>query len=158
SGVVEDYELPGKSFDGQVLARLLQNGDYSWVIEATDERGNQDVAVGNLTIAGADAVLPEIRDFALTRDTFTPNQDGIADRVQMDFFLRKEVETVRVYVLLPDGTQLSVPERPGEVPAGAEGRHVFDWAAGVDQKVAPPPDGTYPVIAYAADAEGQKYQ
>src|SRR5690606_3357507 len=29
---------------------------------------------------------------------------------------------------------------------------------GVDQKVAPPPDGTYPVIAYAADAEGQKYQ
>lgn len=158
SGVVEGYELPGESFDGQVLARLLQNGDYSWVIEATDERGNQDVAVGNLTIAGADAVLPEIRDFALTRDTFTPNQDGIADRVQMDFFLPKEVETVRVYVLLPDGTQLSVPERPGEVPAGAEGRHVYDWAAGVDQKVAPPPDGTYPVIAYAADAEGQKYQ
>ena len=158
SGVVEGYELPGESFDGQVLARLLQNGDYSWVIEATDERGNQDVAVGNLTIAGADAVLPEIRDFALTRDTFTPNQDGIADRVQMDFFLPKEVETVRVYVLLPDGTQLSVPERPGEVPAGAEGRHVYDWAAGVDQKVAPPPDGTYPVVAYAADAEGQKYQ
>jgi len=158
SGVVEGYELPGESFDGQVLARLLQNGDYSWVIEATDERGIQDVAVGNLTIAGADAVLPEIRDFALTRDTFTPNQDGIADRVQMDFFLRKEVETVRVYVLLPDGTQLSVPERPGEVPAGAEGRHVYDWAAGVDQKVAPPPDGTYPVVAYAADAEGQKYQ
>jgi len=158
SGVVEGYELPGESFDGQVLARLLQNGDYSWVIEATDERGNQDVAVGNLTIAGADAVLPEIRDFALTRDTFTPNQDGIADRVQMDFFLPKEVETVRVYVLLPDGTQLSVPERPGEVPAGAEGRHVYDWAARVDQKVAPPPDGTYPVIAYAADAEGQKYQ
>jgi len=158
SGVVEGYELPGESFDGQVLARLLQNGDYSWVIEATDERGNQDVAVGNLTIAGADAVLPEIRDFALTRDTFTPNQDGIADRVRMDFFLPKEVETVRVYVLLPDGTQLSVPERPGEVPAGAEGRHVYDWAAGVDQKVAPPPDGTYPVVAYAADAEGQKYQ
>lgn len=158
SGVVEGYELPGESFDGQVLARLLQNGDYSWVIEATDERGNQDVAVGNLTIAGADAVLPEIRDFSLTRDTFTPNQDGIADRVQMDFFLPKEVETVRVYVLLPDGTQLSVPERPGEVPAGAEGRHVYDWAAGVDQKVAPPPDGTYPVVAYAADAEGQKYQ
>lgn len=158
SGVVEGYELPGESFDGQVLARLLQNGDYSWVIEATDERGNQDVAVGNLTIAGADAVLPEIRDFSLTRDTFTPNQDGIADRVQMDFFLPKEVETVRVYVLLPDGTQLTVPERPGEVPAGAEGRHVYDWAAGVDQKVAPPPDGTYPVIAYAADAEGQKYQ
>src|SRR5690606_41453545 len=77
---------------------------------------------------------------------------------QMDFFLPKEVETVRVYVLLPDGTQLSVPERPGEVPAGAEGRHVYDWAAGVDQKVAPPPDGTYPVVAYAADAEGQKYQ
>lgn len=158
SGVVEGYELPGESFDGQVLARLLQNGDYSWVIEATDERGNQDVAVGNLTIAGADAVLPEIRDFSLTRDTFTPNQDGIADRVQMDFFLPKEVETVRVYVLLPDGTQLTVPERPGEVPAGAEGRHVYDWAAGVDQKVAPPPDGTYPVVAYAADAEGQKYQ
>lgn len=158
SGVVEGYELPDESYDGQILARLLQNGDYAWAIEATDGRGNHEEARGNLTISGADTLLPEIRDFSLTRDTFTPNQDGIADRVQMDFFLPKEVETVRVFVLLPDGTELSVPERPGEVKAGAEGRHVFDWAAGVDQKVAPPPDGTYPVIAYAADAEGQKYQ
>lgn len=158
SGVVEGYELPGESYDGQILARLLQNGDYTWAIEATDGRGNREEARGNLTISGADTLLPEIRDFSLTRDTFTPNQDGIADRVQMDFFLPKEVETVRVFVLLPDGTELTVPERPGEVKAVAEGRHVFDWAAGVDQKVAPPPDGTYPVIAYAADAEGQKYQ
>ncbi len=158
SGVVEGYELPDESYDGQILARLLQNGDYAWVIEAVDERGNQQEERGSLTIAGADALLPEIRDFSLTRDSFTPNQDGIADRVQMEFFLPKEVETVRVYVLLPDGKELSVTERPGEVPPGAEGRHVYDWAAGVDQKVAPPPDGAYPVVAYAADAEGQKYQ
>lgn len=158
SGVVEGYELPGENYEGEVLARLLQNGDYTWVIEATDERGNSEDVRGNLAISGADSVLPEIRDFSLTRETFTPNQDGIADRVQMDFFLPKEVEDLRVYVLLPDGTEMTVPEDPSEVKPRAEGRHVYDWAAGVDQKVAPPPDGTYPVFAYAADAEGQKYQ
>jgi hypothetical protein len=158
SGVVEGYELAGEDYVGQILARLLQNGDYTWVIEATDERESREESRGSLTISGADSQLPEIRDFTLTRDTFTPNQDGITDRVQMEFFLPKDVETVRVYVRLPDGTEVTVPEDPTEVKPGGEGRHVYDWAAGVDQKVAPPPDGTYPVVAYAADAEGQKYQ
>lgn len=158
SGVVDGYLRPGEGFGGQVLARLLQNGDYTWTIEATDERGETEAVQGRLTIAEADTELPEIRNFSLSRQTFTPNQDGLDDRVQMDFFLPKDVEVLRVFVRLPDGSELPIAERPTEAPAGARGRHVYDWAAGVDEKVAPPPDGTYTVVAYAADREGQKYQ
>jgi hypothetical protein len=158
SGVVDGYLLPGESFAGQVLARLLQNGDYTWVVEATDERGNSEAVQGQLTIAEADTELPEIRDFTLSRQTFTPNQDGIDDRVQMDFFLPKDVEVIHVFLRLPNGAEVPIPERPTEVPRGARGRHVYDWGGGVDEKVAPPADGAYPIIAYAADREGQKYQ
>jgi hypothetical protein len=158
SGVVEGYQLSGEEFAGQILARLLQNGDYTWVVEATDESGQTESARGTLTIAEADSELPEIRNFTLSKRSFTPNQDGIDDRVQMEFFLPKDVESVRVFVRLPDGTEVPIPERPTEVRAGAAGRHVYDWGGGVDEKVAPPEDGTYPVVAYAADAEGQKYQ
>ncbi|MDT8304489.1 MAG: hypothetical protein RRC07_01025 [Anaerolineae bacterium] len=158
SGVVDGYQLPGEDYAGQILARLLQDGAYTWVVEAVDENGHVENDSGSLTIVEADAALPEIRDFTLSRRTFTPNQDGISDRVQMEFFLPKEVETIRVFLLLPDGTELPVPEQPTEVPPGAEGRHVYDWSGGVDESVSPPDDGTYPVIAYAADAEGQKYR
>lgn len=158
SGVVDGYQLPGEDYAGQILSRLLQDGAYTWVVEAVDESGHSEAVRGSLSIVEADAALPEIRDLTLSRRSFTPNQDGIGDRVQMEFFLPKDVETVRVFLLLPDGTELPIAERPTEIPPGAEGRHVYDWAGGVDESVSPPDDGTYPVIAYAADAEGQKYR
>jgi hypothetical protein len=157
SGVVDGYELPGEDYAGTIVARLLQDGDYTWVVEASDAAGDSEEARGSLMIVDADPTLPEIRNFTLSRRSFTPNQDGLSDRVQMEFFLPKEVETIRVFLQMPDGTELPVPERPTEIPPGAEGRHVYDWAGGVDESVSPPDDGTYPVIAYAADAEGQKF-
>jgi hypothetical protein len=60
-------------------------------VEATDESGQTESARGTLTIAEADSELPEIRNFTLSRRSFTPNQDGIDDRVQMEFFLPKDV-------------------------------------------------------------------
>lgn len=158
SGVVDGYELPDEDYVGKIIARLLRDGSYTWVVEAVDESGQTEETRGELAVVGADTTLPEIRDLSLSRPTFTPNQDGISDRVQMEFYLPKEVETVRVFLKLPDGTEVPVTERPTEVPPSAEGRHVYDWAGGVDESVSPPEDGTYPVIAYAADAEGQKFQ
>ncbi len=156
SGIVDGYKLPGEAIEGQILARLLRDGDYTWTITAVDQGGIEQSVSGTLTIAEADDELPEIRNFSLDKHTFSPNQDGIDDRVQIQFFLPKEVEQTRVYVVGPDGAELPVAELPREVEPGSPGRHYFDYEAGVDNKATPPPDDTYPVIAQVEDAEGQK--
>lgn len=155
SGVVDGYLLPQEEVEGQIVQRLLQNGSYTWVIEATDSSGVTEMARGELEIVDADETLPEIRNFALDKDVFTPNQDGISDRVQADFFLPKEAE-VQVFLLLEDGTRLPISERPLETEPGGPGRHIFDYDGGVDEGTGPPADGTYPVVAISEDDEGQK--
>ncbi|MBK8985422.1 MAG: hypothetical protein IPM39_04965 [Chloroflexi bacterium] len=155
SGVVDGYTLPGETITGQVLARLLQNGTYTWTVEATDENGRTETQQGQLTIADADATLPELRDFSLDRATFTPNRDGIDDRIQVQFYQTKEA-TVRVFLQLPDGRELPIAELERAIPAGMPGRHIYDYEGGVDNSETPPADGTYPIIAIAEDAEGQK--
>jgi hypothetical protein len=158
SGVVDGYRLPNETIQGEILARLLQNGVYTWTIEATDEAGITETTQGQLTITEADTTLPEMRNFSLDKTTFTPNQDGIDDRVLAAFELMKEVTTLRVYLLAPDGLQYPIAEKERGVPPNMPGRHEYDYEGGVDDKATPPPDGTYPVIAYAEDAEGQKIQ
>lgn len=158
SGIVNGYRLPGETIQGDILARLLQNGTYTWTIEATDSAGNTEATHGTLIIAEADTALPEMRNFTLDKTTFTPNQDGIDDRVLAAFELMKEVTTLRVYLLGPDGVQYPIAEKERGIPPNMPGRHEFDYEGGVDKKATPPPDGTYPIIAYAEDAEGQKIQ
>lgn len=155
SGVVDGYTLPGEAVTGDVLARLLQNGTYTWTIEATDENGRTETQQGAITIADADTALPELRDFALDRATFTPNRDGIDDRIQVQFYQTKEA-TVRVFLQTPDGRELPIAELERDIPVGMPGRHIYDYEGGVDNSETPPADGTYPIIAVAEDAEGQK--
>lgn len=157
SGVVEGYRLPAEeAYEGEILARLLQDGEYTWVVEATDGAGEMEQVEGQLTVAEADPVLPLITGFGLDKETFTPNRDGISDRVNIDFDLVKTVEDIDVFLELDDGTEVPIIERPLDVPPREGGRHVYDYAGGVDDGAAPPPDGTYPVIAVAEDLEGQR--
>jgi hypothetical protein len=156
SGVVEGYVLPGEQFEGEVLARLLQDGAYTWTIYATDDQGHTETRSGPLTVAGADPELPELRNFTLDKHTFSPNQDGIDDRVLIQFFLTKDVDQTRVFLQTPDGSEMPIAEQERNVPPNAAGRHYYDYEAGVDNKATPPPDGTYPIIAIAEDAEGQR--
>ncbi|MCK5923848.1 MAG: hypothetical protein KAG66_23135, partial [Methylococcales bacterium] len=109
-----------------------------------------------IAIVNADPHLPEIRDFNLDKHTFSPNQDGLADRVKPQFDLTKEVEELRVFLLLSDGVEMPITELERDVPAKMPGYHVYDYDGGVDRKATPPEDGTYPVIAIARDAEGQQ--
>ena len=157
SGVVDGYRLPDEITQGEILARLLQNGTYTWVIEARDDNGAVETASGPLTIADADGALPEMRNYTLDRTRFTPNQDGIDDRVEIQFDLQKEAD-VQVYLLRPDGVRDPIFEKELTVRPGEPGRHYFDYEGGVDNSETPPPDGTYPIIAFAQDAEGQKMQ
>ncbi len=156
SGVVDGYRLPGETVEGEILSRLLQNGAYTWTIEATDEDGVTETAVGQLTIADADTELPEMRNFTVYPDVFTPNRDGIADRVRPQFYLTKEAASVRVFLELADGREAPISELERDIPANMPGRHYYDYEGGVDNGATPPPDGTYPLIAIAEDAEGQK--
>lgn len=157
SGVVQGYRLPAEDdYEGEIVARLLQDGEYTWVVEATDGSGRTETASGPLTVADADPVLPLITGFGLDRDVFTPNRDGISDRVNIDFDLAKDVEDINVFLVLEDGTEVPITERPLDVPPREGGRHLYDYAGGVDNAAAPPSDGTYPIIAVAEDAEGQR--
>lgn len=156
SGVVKGYHLPGEEIGGEIVARLLQNGNYTWTILAVAEDGETQTATGNLTINEADTVLPEIRNFTMDKNSFSPNQDGIDDRVQIQFFLPKEVAHTRVYLIGLEGQELPVAELELEIPANEPGRHYFDYEGGVDNNATPPPDGTYPVVAVVEDAEGQR--
>ncbi len=155
SGVVHGYSLPDETLEGEVLARLLQDGTYRWVVEAVDDNGVREERSGQITIRDADSILPEIRGFSMDRNRFTPNRDGIDDRVNINFDLAKEVERLRVFLVMPDGTEQPIPERPLEVPERQGGRHTYEYTGGVDEGAAPPPDGTYPIVVVAEDREGQ---
>lgn len=156
SGVVEGYLLPGETIQGEIISRLLADGEYTWTITAAASDGRQESETGRLTIADADPVFPELRDFSLDRSVFTPNRDGIDDRVKAQLYLTKEVAELRVFLQTPEGAELPIAELEREVPARMPGRHYFDYEGGVDNNATPPADGTYTVVAEAADAEGQR--
>jgi hypothetical protein len=155
-GVVDGYQLPGEQLQGEIIYRVLQDDTYTWTIEATDDNGRTEQVQGQLVIADADTELPEIRDFSLDKNTFTPNRDGIDDRLLIQLYLAKEVENLRVFLQMPDGREVPIPEQERNVPAKMPGRHYFDYEGGVDQGATPPPDGTYPVLAVAQDRVGQQ--
>lgn len=157
SGIVDGYRLPDELTQGDILARLLPNGRYTWVVEATDINDQTERLTGTLEIAQADTALPEMRGFELDKPVFTPNRDGIDDRVLIQYNLQKEAN-VRVFLRLPDGAELPIPEKEREIPAGDPGRHYYDYEGGVDNGETPPPDGMYEVVAIAEDAEGQKIE
>lgn len=156
SGVVDPYTLPDDQVEGEILARLLQDGRYTWVVSATDEDGETETQEGELLIVDADPVLPDIRDFALDTTIFTPNRDGIDDRVRPSFYLTKDVAQVRVFLQLPDGREEHISEFEQVNEPNAEGWHKYDYEGGVDEGATPPPDGTYPLIVIAQDLEGQQ--
>jgi hypothetical protein len=157
SGVVEGYSLPDDTTEGEILARLLPDGVYTWMVEAVDENGNTEQVEGELTIMDADPQLPDLRNFTLDRTLFTPNRDGINDRVLAQVWLEKEAN-MRVYLETVDGRELPIPELDRGVPPGLPGRHFYDYAGGVDENATPPPDGTYTIVALAEDEEGQRVQ
>lgn len=155
SGVVDGYRLPDEIVQGTIIQRLLQDGSYKLVIEAIDTNGVREMAERPLNVIDADSDLPEMRAFGTDVDTFTPNRDGISDRVIISYDLQKEAD-VRVVLVLPNGGELPLFERERNVPAGMPGRHEYDYEGGVDNGETPPADGTYKIMAVAEDAEGQR--
>lgn len=156
AGVVDGYTRPGEQFEGfAVQKRVLQDGAYSWTVEATDEQGHTEQVTGSLTIADADTALPALEGFSVHPPVFTPNRDGISDRATINVDLKKDVEELFVYLTGDDGTRYHVGEKETTTPQNKAGWHEFDYDAGVDLGADPPPDGTYTVTMEARDAVGQ---
>jgi hypothetical protein len=161
NGVVDPYLLAGETVSGTVLARVLQNGAYIWEITARDDSGAQNTLSGPLTISEADTELPALSNFTVSPKTFTPNQDGIDDRVTINVWLDKTIPEggLRVYLVNPAGTtQVPISEQVSDLPAGQRGLHTFDYDGGIDLKIDPPENGTYVVRAVAQDSLGQQMQ
>lgn len=156
SGVVDGFTLPGDTVQGEVLRRLLPDGRYTWYITAEPSQGGAAAEkTGTLIIQDADPTLPELVTFTVSPDVFTPNQDGIADRMRVNVYLKKASQ-LTVYLEGADGLQIYLAERAEGREPGEPGRHDFDYDGGVDLGADPPPDGTYTVVALAEDAEGQQ--
>jgi hypothetical protein len=161
-----EYEaLFGGAIDGQVLP----DGEYTWVVEAVDvTSGKSDSVEGHLVVAGADSQGPRVEDFTVFPQVFTPNQDGINDRVSISYRLREPAE-VEVYlrdeagdlypVGLPktrwDEEQFDLEESPSKVELEA-GLWEYDYDGGIDLGASPPRDGNYTVVVEAADKAGNQ--
>jgi hypothetical protein len=149
-----DYDF---LFGGVVGGVVLPNGDYTLTLEAKadDVSGVQRVDT-HLVIQNSDTKLPEIQNFKVFPNTFTPNRDGIDDRVSMSYNLTKQAD-VFVYLLGLDGSKFPVPERrDNAIKPGQPGVHTYDYEGGVDLGATPPPDGIYQVIADATDSIGNR--
>ncbi|MBN1201196.1 MAG: hypothetical protein JXJ20_05005 [Anaerolineae bacterium] len=154
SGIVEGYTLPGEAVPGDIETRLIPNGRYTWTIEAAgDDKTKRQT--GTLDIMDADSALPVMSAFEVHPQTFTPNQDGIHDRVNVNIFLEKPAH-LSVYLEDSEGERYYLSEREEGREPDDLGNHEFDYDGGVDQGMEPPPDGDYTVYAVAQDDEGQR--
>ncbi len=156
-GVVNGFTFPDEEIQGyEILRRMLPDGPYTWEIVAETDDGEISRHTGALTIVDADTELPAIRGFSVFPRTFSPNQDGIDDRVTINLDLKKDVEELLVYLLSPEGVRHHIPEAEGRTPLNEAGWHTFDYDGGIDLGASPPPDGIYTVYAEARDAMGQR--
>ena len=149
-----DFEI---LFGGSVDNRTLNDGTYQVVVTAQDNSGVHEEKTAALNIVNADTTLPELQAFTVFPQEFTPNQDGLDDRVIIRYYLTKPA---RVNVYLTDGKKkFPIDEKKEttlltEDKLSAIGAHEYDYDAGIDRGAPPPPDGTYTVVAEAVDANG----
>lgn len=146
----------GVDFGGVVNGAMLSDGAYTWVVEARADDGETASQQGPLIIENADTSKPELQGFSVYPQLFTPNRDGIDDRVSINYYLTKEAQ-VSVYLIGPDGeTRYPVAETERDIEPGQPGFHLYDYEGGVDLGAEPPPDGVYTVYAEAVDRVGNR--
>jgi hypothetical protein len=165
-GVINDPQVqPVEGGQMLVESRVLPDGAYTWVVEATDDAGHTDKKEGQITLAGADTALPEIHNFTVVPQVFRPNQDGLRDdRVSISYYLTKDAERSQVYLepahTLPGEPKLKYPiaEKVSVSTAkpGKAGYHGYDYDGGVDLNAEPPPNGDYVIYGEAEDKIGNR--
>ncbi|WP_119073034.1 hypothetical protein [Aggregatilinea lenta] len=154
SGIVGGYTLAGEDLPGDVQTRLIPNDTYTWTIQAENDDETAQ-ASGTLVVTNADSQLPIISSFSIHPGMFTPNQDGVSDRVDINVYLEKAAD-LSVYLEDDAEQRYYLDEIEQGREPGDMGNHEFDYDGGVDQGLEPPADGEYTVYAIAQDDEGQR--
>jgi len=142
-------------FSGVIADRLLPDGTYTVVFEAKDNDGYIETQEHEITLVDGDKTPLEIQGLSVWPNAFTPNRDGITDRVKISYVLSKEAKRVTVYILDADGVKYPITEDQIR-EMGAAGAHEHDYDAGIDRGATPPPDGGYTIVVEAEDAVGNK--
>ena len=155
SGVVDGFVLDDEEIYGEIERRLIPNGTYTWQLSAVTDDETM-IESGTLIVEDGDSPLPIMSIFTVSPSTFTPNQDGIDDRVEINVFLEKDVDSLEVFLLDSNDVRIPISARVEEREYGEAGRHRFDYEGGIDLGADPPPDGTYTVVALAQDSVGQR--
>ncbi len=160
-GYVEDSEPLALTVDENpdamvVERRLMPDGVYTWYITAENDTERQEMN-GTFTIENSDSQLPIMTTFTLSTDVFTPNRDGVNDRVIINITLEKDAN-LRVYLLTNEDVELPISQRIEWSCAEDDDcvRYTYDYEGGVDLNQIPPEDGTYRIVALAQDDEGQR--
>lgn len=157
-GVVDEPQMVDTGYGPvEVLSRVLPDGAYRWVVEATGDDGAMESASGTITLRDSDTELPELHNFAVIPDIFRPNQDGLRDdRVSISYYLIKDAATVTLFLTDREQPELRyfIAEEPGLVRPNERGYHEYSYDGGVDLNAEPPPNGAYELVGEARDAAG----
>ena len=156
-GAVDDPAVVETDYGTQeILSRVLDDGAYQWAVEAVDDAGDGLVVTGQIALHDGDTEMPQLNNFVVEPTTFTPNQDSIDDRVSVNFYLTKDVNTMQVYLLDPakPDVRFFLPPQPDVVDPNEAGYKDYDYDGGVDLNADPPPDGAYTIVAEAHDFAG----
>ncbi|RIL05322.1 hypothetical protein DCC79_16180, partial [bacterium] len=143
-------------FGGVVDGRMLPDDTYTVRLTAAPRDGGAAATVtATLQIADADTRLPELAGFAVQPDAFTPNQDGLGDRVTVTYRLDEPAD-VRLTLEDADGNYVQdiLEDIDYAEPPGEPGVKQYDFDAGVDADAPPPPDGEYRIVGQARDRAG----
>lgn len=143
----------------EILSRVLPDGKYRWVVQATGDDAATESVDGAITLENGDTVIPRLDSFSVVPTVFRPNLDGLRDDwVSITYNLSKEVENVQVYLLDPEnpGVKVHIAEGPNTIEPEESGNHTYKYFGGVDLNAAPPPDGDYLVVGEANDLAGNR--
>ena len=159
-GVMDEPEIETvERGTNEVLSRVLRDGQYSWVVQATDDKGITESVEGTIILENGDTDIPLLDSFAVVPTIFRPNLDGLRDDwVSVTYNLSKEVENIQVYLLDPQrpGVKFHLAEGPNTIEPEEPGNHAFKYFGGVDLNAEPPPDGPYLVVGEANDLAGNR--
>ena len=147
-------------FSGVAGGKLLPNGDYTWHVDGDGQALN-----GPLKITDVNTPFPEIKDFTVSTNVFSPNRDAIDDRVYINLYLTQRAN-LNVFVEGANGYRYEVPRREGNIVRAVTdndtrqivpGRYQFDFDGGIDLGADPPEDGNYVLVAQSEDQIGQRH-
>ena len=132
--------------DGETQ-RILPDGVYTYVVEATTAGGARAEAKGTLAIQGADAQPLEVADLVALPATITPNGDARDDKTVISYQLTKDAE-VEIYATDANGQRYLI-DPPTQRFAGLHGREWNGFSGGILAG-----NGDYQIHVVARDKSG----